>query len=474
MEIDVIGLGAGDIEQLPLGVYRILTQIDKVIIARTMEHPVIDALRAEGVQFESYDAIYEKNTQFDEVYQDIVEDLLRRAKASSVIYVVPGHPMVAEKTVQLLLAQAEIKVNLLGGASFLDAMFQALKIDPVEGFQLVDATQFTRADLNYHQHIIFTQVYDRFVASHVKLTLLEDLPIGYKVLLVDAAGTSAEKVTQTSLEMLDRIEGVNNLTSLYIPPVETMLPHQFRTLKHVIEILRGPEGCEWDKGQTHTSLRKYLLEETYELIEAIEAEDDEAVIEELGDVLLQVMLHSQIGEDVGYFTIDDVIQKITEKMIHRHPHVFGGDTSKSWDELKQIEKNEDIDPSPFASINWTMPSIEVAAAVKSQASALGFDWDNVEDIWQKFQEEKKEFMEAVGSADALAMEDEFGDLLFVLINIAKFYNISPELAMQHANKKFVTRFNHMHEYLKDKGKVIETATADEMKKAWQYAKEEGS
>src|SRR5699024_10465720 len=190
-----------------------------------------------------------------------------------------------------------------------------------EGFQLLDATSFTREQIRYEEHLIFAQVYDHFIASEVKLVLLEDLPEDYPITVVEAAGSQLEKITRIPLVDLDREVEVSNLTTLYIPPVDPqLLDHTFSYLREVIRILRSDEGCAWDKKQTHESLRKYAIEEVYELIAAIHAEDDEAIIEELGDVLLQVMLHSQIGEDAGYFTIEDVMKGLSKKMVHRHPH----------------------------------------------------------------------------------------------------------------------------------------------------------
>src|SRR5699024_9999290 len=179
-----------------------------------------------------------------------------------------------------------------------------------------------------------------------KLTLLEDLPPDYEVTIVEAAGSEQEKLMRVLLKALDRSLEVSNLTSIYVPPVpKEMLHHTFPCLKETIAKLRAPDGCPWDREQTHETLREYAIEEVYELIEAIDACDDEGIVEELGDVLLQVMLHSQIGEDNGYFTIDDVIQAVTDKMIHRHPHVFAdteADTVeqvyKNWDALKEEEK----------------------------------------------------------------------------------------------------------------------------------------
>lgn len=300
-KIEVIGLGAGNIEQLPFGLYQTLKNAPITIYARTLDHPVITYLQEEGVHFQSFDIIYEKHHQFDAVYEEIVDILVRQAETEDILYAVPGHPMLAERTVQLLLEHPTADIHLLGGQSYLDDLFTALKIDPIDGFQFVDGTSFDRTSLQYKQHIIFCQVYDAFIASDVKLALLEDLPAHYEVTIVEAAGMVNEKLLTVPVEELDRVMEMSNLTSVYVPPIKEALPHHFQTLRETIQILRGPNGCPWDRKQTHASLRKYLQEEAYELIDAIQREDDEGIIEELGDVLLQVMLHSQIGEDDGFY-----------------------------------------------------------------------------------------------------------------------------------------------------------------------------
>src|SRR5690625_5023341 len=180
-KIEVIGLGSGEIDDLPLGIYRKLKNNNHLIYARTKKHPVIDELQKEGIFFHSFDYLYEEETDFQKVYERIVNELIDQAKTSTVIYAVPGHPMLAEQTVQMLLKQDDIPIHLIGGQSYLDALFTALKIDPIDGFQFVDGTNFSREHLNFRQHLIFCQVYDPFIASHIKLVLLEDLPANYTV-----------------------------------------------------------------------------------------------------------------------------------------------------------------------------------------------------------------------------------------------------------------------------------------------------
>ena len=275
------------------------------------------------------------------MYEEICEFLLNEALAKEITYGVPGHPLVAERTVQLLLEhgpQRGIEIMIGGGQSFLDPLFQAMKIDPIEGFQLLDGTDLKRDEIQVAQHVIIGQVYDQFSASDVKLTLMEKLPYDYEVYIVTAAGSSEEVIKKVQLHELDHNMELNNLTSVYVPPVKDEAVHykDFSKLRSIIAELRGPNGCPWDKKQTHESLKKYLIEEAYELIEAIDNEDTEHMTEELGDVLLQVMLHAQIGEDEGYFAIDDVIEGLSEKMVRRHPHVFGDVQAENEEDVLKI------------------------------------------------------------------------------------------------------------------------------------------
>lgn len=472
-KIEVIGLGAGDLDQLPLGIYKKLTTKTSPIWVRTKDHPVVTQLTEEGVHFESFDAYYEQEDTFESVYEQIARKLITHSKEQSIIYAVPGHPMLAEQTVQLLLKQSEVSVDVAGGQSYLDDLFTSLKIDPIDGFQFVDGTAFERSQLNYEQHIVFCQVYDRYVASEVKLELLEDLPADYLITIVEAAGSTDEVLTTIPLEELDHTLEVSNLTSVYVPPVpKELLNHTFSRLREVITTLRGPHGCEWDKKQTHETLREYLIEEVYEVIDAIDAADDEAIIEELGDVLLQVMLHSQIGEDDGYFTINDVIQGITNKMIYRHPHVFkhsSGDPSKTWDELKSAAQGT-RDISLLNNMTKSLPSLSKAYKLQKKVAKIGFDWDDIEDVWLKLDEELEEVKEAIQEQSAEKIEEELGDVLFVIANLARRYQVHPEVALNRTNKKFMTRFAYIEQRFAENGQDIQKSSLEEMDIYWDEAK----
>lgn len=435
--IQIIGLGAGDIEQLSLGLYRTLTKTKQKIFTRTLDHPVIRTLEEESVRFESFDRVYEAHDQFEDVYQAIVEQLVAAASEEDVLYCVPGHPMLAERTVQLLLEQTAVTVKILGGQSYLDDLFTALKLDPIEGFSFIDATAFSRQELNYHQHQVFCQVYDQMIASELKLTLLEDLPSDYPVTIVEAVGTSEERMETVELALLDQAVELSNLTSVYLTKVAPeYLNHQFDALRDIIYQLRAPGGCPWDQKQTHTSLRGHLLEEAYELIDAIDALDDDHMVEELGDVLLQVMLHSQIGEDEGYFTIDDVIRGLTEKMIRRHPHVFGDvevdseeDVIVNWQKIKQAEKGKAEDQDqPFARIPKSSSALlkgkEVIKILDGQAQL-----PDKEIVIRELDQQLKHLQRATSEEEKA---QSYGALLVATLTLARYDKVNLELALTGA------------------------------------------
>ncbi len=485
-KIFVMGLGAGDLSQMPLGVYEQVMKVKHVYV-RTEMHPVIQQLQDKGVTFTSFDYLYEKEDEFTVVYEGISQELIQKAKSGEeILFAVPGHPMVAERTTQLLLekgSQEGIEVEILGGQSFLDPMFSVLQIDPVEGFALLDALQLHRNSLNPQLHLIITQVYDEFTASDVKLTLMDVYPDDYPVTLVFAAGVPGQQqIMKMPLYELDHIRGTHNMAAVYVPPTtkEGVLNKQFSTLREIVAILRGPEGCPWDREQTHQSIRKHLIEETYEVLETIDEDDPVAMCEEMGDLLMQVMLHSQISEDEGDFTIDDVILGLNEKLIRRHPHVFGdrdANTSeqvvKNWEQIKTEEKKEKginvEERSLLDGIPRGLPGLMTSYELSKKAAKVGFDWDQVKEVYAKIEEELEEVKEARHEEE---VKEELGDLLFAVANLARFLKVDPEEALSLTNRKFKTRFKYIEQKLKEKNQPITEATLDEMEALWQEAKQQ--
>ena len=304
--ITIVGLGNYGIDELPLGIYRFLEKESKVY-ARTLNHPVINTLKKE-IEFESFDSIYEAHDRFEDVYEAIVTSLIELAQSEDIVYAVPGHPRVAETTTVKLLEYShfnkDISVKVLGGKSFIDDIFEAVDVDPNDGFTLLDGTSLKESALNVRTNTVITQVYSVMIAADLKLTLMERYPDDFNVKIITGSHSDGAHVIECPLYEIDRYDDYfNNLTSLFIPKIneDTLLYQDFDYAVQTIDLLVDNEkGCPWDKVQTHDSLKRYLLEETFELFEAIDNEDDWHMIEELGDILLQVLLHASIGKKEGY------------------------------------------------------------------------------------------------------------------------------------------------------------------------------
>lgn len=342
-KITIVGLGNYGVDDLPLGIYKFLKQ-QTLVYTRTLEHPVIQDLTMEGIQFDSFDQAYQNNQSFEEVYESIVSQLISAVNERDIVYTVPGHPRVAETTTvkleQYAQTHADVEVEILGGKSFIDDIFEAIKVDPNDGFTMLDATDIQTEQLNIRTHTLVTQVYSSMVAGDLKVTLMERYSDEQMVYIVDGARNNKANVIATPLYELDHYsDAFNNITSVFIPKVEKEVAYysDFDYAVSIIERLVDEEtGCPWDKVQTHHTLKRYLLEETFELFEAIDNEDDWHMIEELGDILLQVLLHASIGKKEGYIDIYEVIQSLSEKMIRRHPHVFNDAKAETEEDLKNI------------------------------------------------------------------------------------------------------------------------------------------
>lgn len=478
--LKIMGLGPGAYEALTIGALKELKN-NKNIYFRTEKHPTVDFLKDEGIKFESYDHAYEKYDSFDDVYKYIAEDLITKIKDDEdLIYAVPGHPLVAEKSVINLIElckENNIQYEVLPAVSFVDAMMEALQVDPIEGVKIIDAFDMKNQILDKRVGTIITQVYNNFIASEVKLRLLEGYEDDTEIIFVRAAGVEGlESIRKIPLYELDWQEDIDYLTSIYIPK-DLGNKKDFQDLLDIIETLRNPGGCPWDREQTHESLKSALLEECYEVIDAIENEDEDALIEELGDVLLQVVFHASIGKEDGYFDIMDVIGGISNKMINRHPHVFGNEEANTseqvlvnWDEIKKKEKGIKTLTEEMQNIAKSLPATTRAYKVQKKAKKVGFDWDDVNCAMDKVKEELNEIKEVYNCEDKSIIEGEVGDLLFACINVARFLEVDGELALDKTIKKFINRFSYIENEAIKNNKNLKDMTLEEMDKLWEEAK----
>ncbi|MDB4894598.1 MAG: MazG family protein [Firmicutes bacterium] len=483
MPITIVGLGPGSPGHLTVGALEVLRS-GRPVILRTAIHPTVPALREMGISFTSCDELYERGQSFEDVYREVAERVLA---SEDVVFAVPGHPLVGESSVKLIMAQAPERVEIITGPSFLDTLLVTLGIDPVDGLELLDALQLHRRLPAGDLPAVVMQLHSRAVASDAKLMLMERYPDDHEVVLVRAAGVPGEERQVTiALHELDHYEWVDYLTTLYLPPLKASEPGDTNPrrwaparwpldpLVAVMDRLRGPDGCPWDREQTHESLRKYMLEEAYEAVEAIGAGDSQHLAEELGDVLLQVVFHAQLARETGDFDMHDIVEGITSKLVRRHPHIFGdveaqtaADVTRNWEAIKRLERGGQRPESAVADVSTAQPGLSRAHAVQKKAARVGFDWEDVQGPAAKVEEE----LEEVLSAKSDALEGEVGDLLFAAVNLARALHVDPELALAGATDKFIRRFQHVERRAAESGMKLEEMGLPELDRLWNEAKQ---
>ena len=503
--ITIVGLGPGAVGHLSLETMSIMQGCEQVIL-RTAVHPTVAELAKQGVKYTSCDDLYEAGASFEEVYQNVVTRVLTAAHKGDVVYAVPGSPLVAEKTVVLLREQAKaqnIELAIKPSMSFLDLAYVALGIDPIAGLRIIDAQDFGAiADAGQYP-LMITQVYSQLVASDLKIALMENLPDEYELYFLRNMGLEDEECRPVKLFELDRQPKIDHLTSVYIPPmgedenmpcgimafgedeeeeaVENMVDTasfddvDIQPLVDVMRTLREPGGCPWDREQTHASIRSNMIEEVYEYLEAVDAEDTEGMREELGDILMQIVFHARMAEEAGRFDLQDVIDEVVDKLIRRHPHVFGetkvtgsDEVLVNWEAIKKTDKTER--KHVLDGVTQGLPALLRAYKLQSKAAKVGFDWPDVKGVWDKVQEELAELQEALASGDRAAAENELGDVLFALVNYARHQKIEPEVALNGTNNRFAKRFAHVESCVEASGKAWQDFSLAELDQFWDEAK----
>ena len=481
--ITLMGLGPGDPELLTRQAWAWLENISEIYV-RTRQHPTVEGFPA-SLKVVSFDDLYETNERFEDVYARIVEAVLELGqRPGGVTYAVPGHPFVAEATCPEIARRARelgISIRVIEGLSFLEPTYTALGLDPFPHQALVDALELASLhtpSFPADQPALIAQLYSREVASDVKLTLNAVYPDSHPVRLVHAAGTPAQVVEDLKLYEIDRSAHTGLLTTLYLPPLDTET--SVEGFQEIVAHLRAPDGCPWDKEQTLDTMGPYLVEEAYEALSAIEEGDVESVREELGDLLLNILMTAQIASEEGDFTFAEVVQGIHRKIVRRHPHVFGevqvenaAGVLLNWERLKEAErkdksqKNEEEVKGMLDGIPKAFPALMQAQEYQERAARVGFDWPNIEGVVDKLKEEWREVHEA---GDAGEREKELGDLLFAAVNLVRWYKVNAETALRDANRRFKQRFSYIERSAREQDRKLSDLSLDEMEALWQEAK----
>lgn len=481
--IIIVGLGPGSSQHWTQAAAAQLNQASKVYL-RTARHPGAAEIRAPRYDFER---IVEQANDPAQAYEQIAAEVIRLGRRDQgVVYAVPGHPALDEPTVPLIRSQAAaagLPVTIVPGLSLLEAALVALRLNSGDRLQLAGAADVAGM---YHPPLapdrpaLITQVYGPDMLSKLKPALLNAYSGEMPVTLVEEGEDRPEPLRSCALAEIDRQPELNRLWALYLPADEHKA--SLATFQETVAHLRAPEGCPWDRAQSHQSLRPFLLEETYEVLETLDEGDLAALAEELGDLLLQIALHAQIATEAGHFKMGDVIDHINRKLLRRHPHVFGDvavngvkDVLVNWQAIKKQEKaannrggeQENQAVSALDGLPKGLPALAQALVISKRAVQVGFEWPNIEGVLDKLIEEAREITEAT---DPAHLEAEIGDLLFSAVNLARWRSVDPESALRAMNSRFTRRFQKLEALAAEQGKTLPEMSIDEMDTLWNQAK----
>lgn len=460
--VKVVGIGTGDYKTLTLGAIEEIKNARRVVL-QTEKVPVAEYIKKLGIEYETLDSIYECSEDFDE-FNDIAKEIVLQDE-DTVLCVLGSAAQ--NKIVSYIEEHADVEV--IPGADFGVCALDRALADTADGILIFSASDFLEQRFLANKTIVITEVDTPYKAFDIKIKLLDFYRPEHKITFVK--GNCAEKI---ELEMLDRQEKWAYDVSIVVPAaaVTEKQGYSYEEFADIIAALRAENGCPWDREQTHTSLRKYLIEEAMEAAEAIDKEDMFMLEDELGDVLLQIALHSQIGEEFGEFTYTDVITGICKKMIRRHAHIFGDDKCetaddvlKNWAKIKKNEKHQKTYTETLKDIPATFTALMRADKIQKRAANAGFDWEDYRGAVDKVEEETRELKEEIEKDGNIP--EEMGDLLFAAVNTARLLGLDSEEILMKTCDKFIARFEEM-EALADRD--LSEMTLAEMDLLWEKAK----
>jgi len=478
--ITLLGLGNGGVEHLTCEARDWLMGCSE-IYARMSSHPAL-ATFSDKLVVHGFDDLYEYGTSLQEIHEQIVAVILEIGnKDGQVTYAVPGDPLVGDATCAAIRKRAvalDIPVRVIQGISYLEPACAQLDIVPCENLTVLDSIElrgFHIPPFSPALPVLITQLGNRKALQEIQSLLLTVYPASHPVALVHLLESDLPMVERCTLEQADQSSRIGLLSGLYLPAISR--DSSFESLQEVIAHLRAPDGCPWDREQTHQTLRSSLLEETYETLSALDAGDSSAMCEELGDLVMQVVMHAQIASEQGEFTMVDILQGINRKLVRRHPHVFGDlavegaeDVLVNWEKLKEKERSdrgEKRKKGMLDGVPKNYPALAQAQEYQKRARRVGFDWLDIEGVLDKVREEVAEFREAAAGE---AKTEELGDLLFSVVNLARWFDIDAESALRATNQKFVRRFRHVEARAEQGGRKLSDMSLEEMDQFWDEAK----
>jgi tetrapyrrole methylase family protein/MazG family protein len=482
----IVGLGPAGADLL-VPAARAALEGHAVRYARTARHPAVDELGADGIALETFDDRYDRAVDLESCYRAIVDAIVGAAREhGEIVYAVPGNPAVAERTVVLLhdaAAAGAVEIRVIPGVSFADAAWARLGVDPLAtGAVVVDGRALDASVLDPGVPVLAAQCDHPLVLGDVKLALLERLDPQTRVTVLQRLGLPDEHVVDVALADLDREVEPDHLTSVFVPAVTRSAVRELARLLALAERLRGPGGCPWDAEQTHHSLSRYLLEESYEVVEAVEAlpalaptgvaADDPAYLalaDELGDLLYQVIFHAVLAEEAGAFGIADVARGIHDKLVRRHPHVFGdaaADTSAAvmanWEQIKKEEKGVE---SIVAGITPGLPSLLYAHKLLRKAASVGLDPGDIDASLTRVDGA----VAAMRTGDGGDAETFLGELLAATVALARALGVDTESALRGWSVRFREQFERMEQLARERDLDLHALPAAAVEGLWEEA-----
>ena len=467
-KITVVSLGPGHRSFLTLGAVDAMKH-SPCLILRTDRCDAAEYLREKEIPFESLDHLHEMSEDFEELCALTTRFLLAKAEDSDICYAV--FDACADETVKELREHAEL--SILPGLPLSAPFLAAAPQDKIE-IQSASSLEVTGTQ----NPLLILECNSKMLMGECKLQLLRWYDPDQPILFFPPSQKIQRTYIQMPLSDLDRMAAYDHTCAVIIPSVGLIFRNRFDfyDLVRVMAILRGENGCPWDKEQDHKTLRKYLIEEAYETAAAIDEEDWDHVADELGDVLLQVVFHAHVGAQLGTLELSDITTYVCRKMIDRHRHIFGtdhcetaDDVLKNWEKIKKEERGFKTQADVLNGVSKGLPPLMRAGKVQKKAKDVGFDWDDPRDALKKVHEEADEVLAELNAGNDPA--EELGDLFFACVNVARLSNVEAETALQQATEKFIRRFTAMENLILRDGKRLEDLTLSEMDVYWEGSKQ---